>query len=249
MNIWRKSSPDSFAPVHLPKVGEPGRMSTATSKISPCTARISLPCGRRSCACSPRSVPRAERDWLSWTKECGMPASRYLRSWKVSRRWPRASRNTSGSMRRTPGKSVFNRRMSFFESVAVAADGQEVARLLGVAFQLDAQGADEVVDRARRALVLRAPAAGQDVVAAQRPAAGLEEQPQHFEFLRGHLDRVSVARDRLRAQVRLDLPELHAVRRAVVAGRPAAEQRFDPREQLAQAERLGEVVVGAELEP
>src|SRR5712692_7022799 len=62
-------------------------------------------------------------------------------------------------------------RESPFEPVAVAADGEEVARLLGVALQLDAQRADEVVDRARGALVLRAPAAGQDVVAAQAPAA------------------------------------------------------------------------------
>src|SRR5712671_1154048 len=259
MSIWRKSSAERVAPVHLPKVGEPGRMSTATSKISPCRVRISLPCGRRSCACRPRSVPRSERDWLSWTKECGMPASRYLRSWKVSRKCPRASRNTSGSMSRTPGRSVFNRRMvdghlrsgreSSFESVAVAADGEEVARLLGVALQLHAQRPDEVVDRARSALVFRTPAAGQDVVAAEGPAAGLEEEPQHLELLRGHLDVRAVPGDGLRAEVRLDLAEADAVRRPLVARRPAAQERLDPREQLAQAERLGEVVVGAQLEP
>jgi len=32
-------------------------MSTATSNISPSTARTSLPWGWRICACSPRSVP------------------------------------------------------------------------------------------------------------------------------------------------------------------------------------------------
>src|SRR5438445_4887998 len=125
-------------------------------------------------------------------------------------------------MSRTPGRSVFRIRIgvdSPFEPVAVAAHGEEVARLLRVALQLDAQRADEVVDRARRALVLGAPAAGEDVVAAERAAARLEEEPQHLEFLRGHLDGRSVAGDRLRAQVRLDLAELDAVRGRVVARR------------------------------
>jgi hypothetical protein len=67
-NIWRKLSPLRRAPTHLPNVAEPGRMSNTTSKISPCTARTSLPCGRRRWACKPRSVPRTDFEWLSWTK-------------------------------------------------------------------------------------------------------------------------------------------------------------------------------------
>src|SRR5690242_16758503 len=179
-------------------------MSTATSKISPETARTSFPCGRRSCACRPRNVPRVERDSLSCTNEYAMPASRYLRSWNVSKNQPRASRNTSGSTRRTSGSSVGTTRMgprSTLESIAVAAHGEEVARLLRIALQLDAQRSDEVVDRARRALVLRAPAAGEDVVAAQRAPARLQEEPQDLELLRRHLDRRAVARDGLSAEV------------------------------------------------
>src|SRR5437667_3335904 len=244
MNIWRKSSALSVAAVHLPKVGEPGRMSTATSKISPRSMRISLPWGLRSCACRPRSVPRVERDWLSWTNEWGIPASRYLRSWNVSRKYPRGSRNTSDSITRTPGRSVFSVRIgagSPFESVAVAADGEEVARLLRVALQFDPQRTDEVVHRAWSAFVLGAPAAGEDVVPAERPSARLEEEAQHFEFLGRHLDGRAVAGDGLRAEVCLDLPELDVVGRPVVARRPAAQQRLHPREQLAQPERFGQV--------
>ena len=48
--------------------GEPRRTSTATSQISPSIARTSLPCARGCCACRPRSVSRAEREWLSCTK-------------------------------------------------------------------------------------------------------------------------------------------------------------------------------------
>ena len=78
---WRKFSPERTKPTHLPNVGEPRRMSTATSNISPSTARTSLPWGLRSCACSPRRVPRAEYEWLSWTKGPGMPPSAYFLSW------------------------------------------------------------------------------------------------------------------------------------------------------------------------
>ena len=81
-------------------------MSTATSNISPSTARTSFPCGRRTCACRPRSVPRTECEWLSCTNGPGMPPARYLSRWYVSRKKPRGSRCTSGSTTMTPGSAV-----------------------------------------------------------------------------------------------------------------------------------------------
>jgi len=72
---------ESRSPTQRPKVGEPRRMSTATSKISPRTARTSLPCGRRSWAWSPRSVRATEREWLSCTKTASSPPWRYFSRW------------------------------------------------------------------------------------------------------------------------------------------------------------------------
>src|SRR5262245_8850286 len=81
-------------------------MSTATSNISPSTARTSLACGRRLWACNPRSALRQENEWLSCTNGPAMPAAAYLPSWYDSRKKPRSSRNTSGSMISTPGSSL-----------------------------------------------------------------------------------------------------------------------------------------------
>src|SRR5205085_2985267 len=193
----RKLSALSVAPTHRPKVFEPGRMSTATSKISPSMARTSFPCGLRRCACRPRSVPCADRDWLSCTKSYAIPPWRYFAAWKVSRKKPRGSWNTSGSISSTPGSSVSTKRISPLEAVSVPAHGEEVPRRFRVLLQLDPQRADEIVHRPGRALVLRPPAAGKDVVAAQRPAARLEEEAQHLELLRAHLHRRTLALNRL----------------------------------------------------
>src|SRR6266850_1154061 len=178
-----------------------------------------------------------------------MPPSRYRTAWNVSRKKPRGSRNTSGSTISTPGRSVSrNFKRSPLEPVPVPAHGEEVARFLRVHLQLDPQRPDEVVHRPRGALVLRSPAARKDVVAAQRPPVGGEEEPQHLELLGAHLDRRAVSRDGLPLQVDLHLTELDQLG-LVGDRRPASEQRLDPREELAQPEGLAQVVVRAELEP
>src|SRR6266478_9983758 len=137
-----------------------------------------------------------------------MPPWRYRSAWKVSRKKPRESRNTSGSTITTPGRSVCrNFTGSPLEPVPVPAHGEEVARLLRVHLQLDPQRPDEVVHRPRRALVLRPPAARKDVVAAEGPPVGGEEEPQHLELLGTHLDRRAVSRDGLPVQIDLHLTE------------------------------------------
>src|SRR5438445_2078765 len=133
------------------------------------------------------------------------------------------------------------------EAVSVTAHGEEVARLLRVHFQLDPQRADEVVDRPRGALVLRAPAARKDVVAAERAAGGGEEQPQHPELLPADVDGGAVPGDEL--AVEIDLHRCEPDHRALFRSRrPPAQQGLDAREQLAEPERLAQVVVGAELQ-
>jgi hypothetical protein len=44
IQAMRLFSADSTKPADLPKVGEPRRMSTATSKMAPSITRMSLPC-------------------------------------------------------------------------------------------------------------------------------------------------------------------------------------------------------------
>src|SRR5256886_13835056 len=133
------------------------------------------------------------------------------------------------------------------EAVSVTAHGEEVARLLRVELQLDPQRADEVVDRPRGALVLRAPAARKDVVAGVRAAVGGEEQAQHPELLRADVDGGAVPGDDLAVQI--DLHRSEPDHRALFRSRrPPAQQGLDAREQLAEPERLAQVVVGAELQ-
>ena len=62
---------------------------------------------------------------------------------------------------------------------------------------------------------------------------------------------LAVAQQPVAAEVDLDAPEVDDRRRRLDRDRllGAAEERPDPGRQLAQAERLGDVVVGAELEP
>src|SRR5947207_1584859 len=106
-----------------------------------------------------------------------------------------------------------------------------MARLLRVHLQLDAQRADEVVDRSRRALVLRPPAARKDVVAAEGAAVRGEEEPQHLELLRADVQLGALAGDDLAVEVDLHLPEPDD---RVLLGRsgPAPQERFHPRQEL-----------------
>src|SRR5207248_5228984 len=87
-------------------------------------------------------------------------------------------------------------------------------------------------------------AAGEDVVAAQGAAARGEEETQHLELLGRHLHRLPAAGDALRPEVHLDLAEPVPVGLAVVARHLAPQEGLHPCEQLAEPERLRQVVVG-----
>src|SRR5205085_1631952 len=83
--------------------------------------------------------------------------------------------------------------------------------------------------------------ARKDVVAAERAAVRGEEEPEHLELLRADVQGRSLAGDDLAVEVDLHLTEADdgaPVRR----GRPAAEERLHPRQQLPETERLGQVV-------
>ena len=60
-------------PSQRPKPGDPGRMSTITSRIAPGGQRTSL--AWPGWKCMPRKTPRPEREWLSCTKSSATPSS------------------------------------------------------------------------------------------------------------------------------------------------------------------------------
>src|SRR5579864_3637637 len=143
--------------------------------------------------------------------------------------------------------SLFRR---LVEAVPDAAHREDVARLLGIALDLRAELLDEVVDRARRAVVVGAPDAPEDVVAREHATLLVDDAEKDVELARGHLHGLAAAAHAPRGDVHLDVPERDAplplrLRRAYSA---APERRAHAREELGQAERLGDVVLRAELE-
>ena len=70
---WASSS--SSWPSHWPKVGEPRRRSTATSRILPRGQRTSFAWPGSVWKWMPRSVPFEEREWLCWTNSTSTPSS------------------------------------------------------------------------------------------------------------------------------------------------------------------------------
>ncbi len=76
----------------------------------------------------------------------------------------------------------------------------------------------------------------------------LHQHPQQLEFLERELQRLSVQQDLVAGDVELKVFEF--VDRLAGAGvLPAAQDGTDPRHQLQHAERLGDVVLRAEVQP
>ena len=96
------SSAEASTATCRPSVGDPGRMSTATMKARPATTRISLPCGGSHWKCSPRTTPRDERDWFTWTKRVGRPSGSKLSARMISREPAAARRGRSAAGRSGP---------------------------------------------------------------------------------------------------------------------------------------------------
>src|SRR5690606_15187779 len=107
--------------------GEPGRMSTATSKMRPRAARTSLACPGARWKCSPRTVFFTEREWLSWTNVASIPALAIASPRQDSMKKPRSSRKTRGFTSLSParGRSTI--------SIGSAPGAQETEDVLAVA--------------------------------------------------------------------------------------------------------------------
>ena len=98
--------------------------------------------------------------------------------------------------------------------------------------------------------VVVAPDVLEELVAGEHLARVAEQEREQLERLGLERHGVAVAQHAVAGEVDLDPAEVDERRRVAPAARLLGppEDRPDPRRQLAQAERLGDVVVGAELE-
>src|SRR5579884_1283200 len=162
---------------------------------------------------------------------------------KISGRRTRSDENTPLRLRRG---GVFLRLADRCDLVADTPDRHDRRRIPKLAPQLP----DVHVDRARVARERIAPDALEQLVARQHEPAVVEQLPEQVELLRRELDfpvaHVGLVPARVDAQVAVD-DHLGLV--CVALRRGAAQDRLDPRDQLAWIERLRQVVEGADLEP
>src|ERR1700676_5147500 len=168
-----------------------------------------------------------------------------------SRRARSAKKSTASS---TPTSSAKNVRASFqkrlcrtsFEQIPGAANGLQVDRILGIAFDFFTQAADVDVHAARSDEAIGAPDGIEKLVAREntvRPRSQIVEQP---EFERAERNGLSRMTDAIRRGIDGQLANLNGAGRVRRRLR-AAEQRLDTRQQFARAEWLSHVVVGAHL--
>jgi tripartite-type tricarboxylate transporter receptor subunit TctC len=139
------------------------------------------------------------------------------------------------------------------EQVSGAALGPDIARLRRIALDLAAQAQDLHVDGAVVDLVVVQPRQVEELVAGQDPVRGAQQDHEQAELAVGKRHGAAVGGDKT-ARIEIELPAVEPVGadslRLALAnlGAPAPKHGANAREQLARAERLGEVVVGAELE-
>ena len=117
-----------------------------------------------------------------------------------------------------------------------------------VVLELRAQLVDEVVDRARRAVVVEAPDLVEDLVAGEDAPAVLDQVLEQVELAARALLRRAVDDELLAREVDLQVPLLELVDLAHDRLAPP-EHGLDARGELLDRERLRHVVVGPELEP
>src|SRR4051812_35845941 len=140
------------------------------------------------------------------------------------------------------------------EHEADAAHRVDVARRGRVVAELLAQAADVDVERLRRAEPVDVPHLVDEPLAGDHRAGAAHEQGEQVELLAGRLDRRAGPRHGPGGRVEADVADLD--RRDLVGSRGrrgghggAAQDGPDAGGHLAGAERLDDVVVGAELEP
>ena len=136
--------------------------------------------------------------------------------------------------------------LGYFEAVAGAADGLEIAGIFGIGFDLFADAADVDVDGAGGDEARVAPDGVEEMIAAEDAAGMAGQVVEEAEFCgRG---RGEIAADAELHGAGIDLDVFKGNGGGSGGALEAAEDGLDPGQQLAGREGLGDVVVGAELE-
>src|SRR5687767_4229188 len=138
------------------------------------------------------------------------------------------------------------RQLSWFEPVADAAHVLQEARLVDVGFQFFPQTSNVVVDDAVGDKRVGSPCVADQLGARENAAARANESLQQPEFQRRQRHRFAATPDF--GSIEIDVGVANPDRRRRGVGLAAPQQRRNPGAQLANAERLGHVVVGAGLE-
>ena len=129
------------------------------------------------------------------------------------------------------------------EHVAQAAEGDDAHRL---ALELLAQSVDIDLDGVGAGVLVQAEHLGGQLVLAHHPAGTGDQCLEHALFPGGQGQRLVGQAEAPRIQV---VDQYTAALLALAAADAASQQRLDPRFQFGQLERLGQVVVGTEVEP
>src|SRR5262249_57639521 len=133
------------------------------------------------------------------------------------------------------------------ELVSRAVDGEDVLWLVRRFLDLLPQLRHEVVDRSRRRRLFVAPHLIENLLARDDLTGVREQIAQQIELAGGEIDAVAAPMRLVRAEIDLDVADAAGLEaRRPAAG--AAQHGAHAREELRDAERLGDVVVGAELE-
>ena len=98
---------------------------------------------------------------------------------------------------------------------------------------------------ARERIVIVVPDVRRDGSAVHDLVPVKDEELEEREFLGRELDRLAAATHLVAGQIHLEVGEAHRLEHR---GIPPPRERFESRQQLAEGERLGEIVVGARLE-
>src|SRR5215470_12877261 len=132
------------------------------------------------------------------------------------------------------------------EEVAHAAHRLDEARFLGIGLELGADLRDVHVDGAVEGLRMPLERV-EDLLAGQHAAGGPGEGGQELELVVGEDPPLARHRDLARGEVELELADPQP--RGWMRGGRAPQESADAGEELPWIERLGEIVVGAHLEP